>query len=316
MNKEDPKFTVYLEGANPFVQTNPLGSNRLLPGSDLRERRDYFLGYPEFATKINDQLQLLTRGDMLDVGSDKEYYLFLDLFFNSADKTLYSINLQDTRKSYPPHNLGMDHFDGDIALISNPKSVLKDMLFGSMLFWGSWSTQEATETNSMIENGMFHRFRRKSKVSAQKDKLLRACQERLSANGLLWIVSARYAFGGGGFGPSFTDQEIITYLDVARRGINLGVKNIYVWGQDRIKVARRIEETIAAGYFNPYLQVDRLQEEDLRRLAQRLHNPLTLASSLENSFLTSEDVSKALEIWEKLPEKDNLGLLDSVALEF
>lgn len=125
---------------------------------------------------------------------------------------------------------------GDIADLGEEKSQLKDRSFGLILFNGSWEAggNNWTVAGEVME-AKYHNVTNKDKTAAEfmdeeKDAILQACRKQLVRNGLIGIVSSRYAFHGAGYGYSQLSDEKLCFIDLYDRFQQLGAKKIYLFG--------------------------------------------------------------------------------------
>lgn len=317
------------EKNNPFVfpevaAKRILGiDNPTMPGAYKGGVKRYFEEVSsDFSKGLDKSLDLCRRGEILDVGIADEGRIILGALGNIGIQ-FSVLSIQRYPERYPPRTTERPiWYDGDIALAAEATSDLANKKFGTILFWGSWDTEGAwTVDNAMIGNTVKKRLEKQDpktpqtvitqKVSEEKDAILGACRKILSRNGLIGIVSARYSFLGGGFNYHSFDHEMISHLDVVRRGADLGANKIHIFGRTREEF--RVELLDESAKTPDYLGALKKQ---IDKLSARMNLPLSFPSTIDNSFLTPEDTAQANALWERSPSRTTIGFIDAVFIEF
>lgn len=108
-------------------------------------------------------------------------------------------------------------FCGDVALMGATDSELKDHRFGLTLFNGSWNSGGF---NLTIDKRL-------------KEKTLQACRDHLVEDGLIGIVSSRYAYLGAGYMFGQLPREKLDFIDLYRRLSLLGAQRFYILGMSQ-----------------------------------------------------------------------------------
>jgi hypothetical protein len=67
-------------------------------------------------------------------------------------------------------------------------------------------------------------------MEKEKEKILKSCKKQLKDNGLIGVVSSRYAFRGAGYDYTQLSDEKLNFVDVYDRFRRLGAKKIYLVG--------------------------------------------------------------------------------------
>lgn len=213
----------------------------VLPHSD-----EGFAENPERQTELAhfliQKLALKNRGALLDVGFGANIHI--SNTFTDEGIGAYAIDgQQSTGKSmwHAPRKVrtnekGVEILSGDIADVDSEESQLKGKKFGLILFNGSWSSggNNWTVAGEVME-AKYHDRPDKTEalvefMDREKDKILKSCKERLTSNGLVGVVSSRYAFHGAGYGYSQLPDEKFSFIDVYDRFQRLGAKRIYLLG--------------------------------------------------------------------------------------
>lgn len=324
-----PTITFITDFDNPFVDEHALSNcyqNPLLLGADEGQRKKYFrFGLPTFTNRLDEVLGLTERGALLDAGIGDEWPILKAL--RDRGVKVYGLELRDWPNAYAPkkpRDPTSVRYDGDIALVNDPGSALFSFRFGTILFWGSWDTAGSGDMNQMIGNTVYARAKRKDisyplyrirdEVSTERDAIVRACKAVLAPKGLIGMVSARYSFFGGGFGYTHFDHEMVSFLDALRRGFDHGALQATMLGQTRTAVREMLlAETQQMEKHKLYSRSD---IDRPRILAQRMEQQLTFPNTIPDSFLPSQDVHRANELWTNIPQHTDIGHIDAVFMEF
>lgn len=320
--------TFFSEKDNPFINHGVASrghNSPILPSADKVAVKMYFWEIaPKLIGELDKKLQLKKRGSLLDVGKADEMPIVTAL--EKKGIRVHGISMTNSSASHSPISKGgnSSDYEGDIALALDTASVIRDKKFGTVLFWGAWDTTGAGDHNEMIGNMIYKRARNadsaipldqiRDMVSQEKDNIFQVCSTLLQQDGLLGIVSARYSFWGGGFSVSDYDHEMISFIDVIRRGFETGAQNVYIFGRTRDEFKK---ELISMGEsIHDFLRKFHLPP--VEALQARMDMPIQFPHDLriEDSFLTPDDISNAKSIWNKIQAKGNIGYIDAVFLEY
>lgn len=292
-----------------------------------------FAGSPEKQSQIAQLLiskfQLKNRGPVLDVGFGSNIHI-ADTFAKSG---LHASAIDEQQHDYSQggkmwhapalvsrNQNGVQILSGDIADIEKTESQLRNAQFGLILFNGSWESggnnwtvagevMEAKYHNVQTDMSSLVEF-----MDVEKDHLLSSCKNRLSGNGLIGIVSSRYAFHGAGFNYQQLPEEKLTFIDVYERFQRLGAKRIFIFGVSQ----NGFDQIVAKSLQGPMnqspqlLQGTREQLRDVKNLPEKdLYsehggNPDFQASRIRTVKLSAQDV----------PELNAVARIDAMFAEF
>jgi len=120
---------------------------------------------------------------------------------------------------------GIEIFSGSIARISNERSHLRSRKFGLVLFNGSW--------HSTGNNYTIYKDIQGFGESVDKMTTLRGCADHLAENGLIGIISPRYAYHGEGYPYGDWPVEKEEFAKLFLKLQSLGAKRFFMIGLSR-----------------------------------------------------------------------------------
>lgn len=283
------------------------------------------------------KLGLKNRGPLLDVGFGANIHIANT--FISEGMEAYAIDAQqhdhtDKESIWHAPRLvrtngeGVNILSGDIADISSKESVLRSEQFGLVLFNGSWTAggNNWTVAGEVME-GKYHNKSSKTEslikfMDREKDKILRSCKEQLTVNGLIGVVSSRYAFHGAGYSYSQLPEEKLSFIDVFDRLQRLGAKRIYLFGITQRSFDEMLVRSSKA--YPPEDDKDKLPQETVESVREQLKTVFNL--SREDIYLRyrikSESkyqkarIDSIVEATKNTPELNNLARIDAIFAEF
>lgn len=199
----------------------------------------------ELASFLIKKLDLKKRGALLDVGFGANIHIS-NTFAEEGIKA-YAIDEQQhdhksgesmwhAPKKVRKNEKGVEILSGDIASIGDRESQLKDNSFGLVLFNGSWTAggNNWTVAGEVLEAKYRNRQNNTETLvefmDKEQDKILKSCKKQLSRDGLIGVVSSRYAFHGAGYGYGQLHDEKLSFADVHNRFQQLGAKKLYLFG--------------------------------------------------------------------------------------
>jgi hypothetical protein len=214
----------------------------------------------ELARYFIQRLELKGRGPLIDVGFGSNIYIS-KAFADSSIKA-YAIDQQQegrvagetiwqAPKEISANDKRVKIFSGDIAEIASPESELKGERFGLVLFNGSWASggnnftvggeaMEAKYYNKQDKTESLVEF-----IDKEKDGILGACKKRLARDGMIGIVSSRYAFHGSGFNYYELPEEKLNFIDLYDRLRRLGAKKFHIFGVSQAGFDQMLKRSIA-----------------------------------------------------------------------
>jgi hypothetical protein len=208
-----------------------------------------FAENPEQQSKLArfliEKLALKERGALLDVGFGANIHI--SNTFAGEGIVAYALDEQPhdhtSRESMwlAPRKVreneqGVEIMSGDIADIGSQGSQLADKTFGLVLFNGSWTAggNNWTVAGEVMDAKYYNRPDKSETLAEfmdkETDEILDSCKGKLSKNGLIGIVSSRYAFHGAGYEYSQLPDEKLSFVDVYDRLQRLGAKKFYIFG--------------------------------------------------------------------------------------
>ena len=221
---------------------------------------------------------------------------------------------------------GVEILNGDVADIDSKGSAVKEQQFGLILFNGSWisggnnwtvagEVLEAKYHNKQNQTEAMVRF-----MDKEKEIILQSCKKHLTSNGLIGMVSSRYAFHGAGHGFDQLPEEKLSFIDLFNRFQRLGAKKIFLVGvtQDGFNqiLTRSIEQ-----YPEKYAEFKLTQEEiDSTRTKLKSVSDLPI-EDVYSRYGDDPDYQKSLirdsiEATANIPELNALARVDAIFAEF
>lgn len=282
----------------------------------------------ELALFLVQKLALKNRGPSLDVGFGKNIYIS-ETFINAGIKASAIDEMQNDLESgesmiHAPRKKrinenGVEIFSGDIAELDEKDSALKGNKFGLILFNGSWASggNNFTVAGEVMES-KYHD--KKDKIESmvefmdhEKDKILKSCRDHLSTNGLIGIVSSRYAFHGAGYDYSQLPDEKLSFIDAYDRFQGLHAKKVYLFGVTQ----EGFDQMLVRSTKQNEPQPDRIKSvrEQLRRISN-LPQADVYSQFGDNPDYQKSRIRKAIESTRSIPEFNALARIDAVFAEF
>jgi len=307
---------------------NPFSSNKHLNfttgGGVLPYSNEGFAENPEkqeeLAQYLIEKLDLKKRGALLDVGYGSNYRIvntFAKEGIHAFAIDLHEKNGRDygcninwgTPKKYRTNGEGVEIFSGNIANISDDKSDLLNKEFGLILYNGSWTSGGNNWTVKEMACATYHNTPElKSKrwstheiakyVEQQMAISLQQCKNHLTPNGVIGIVSSRYAFHGAGYDFNRLYDEKLSVIDACKCFQDLGAKKIGVIGVTQEGFDRMVEQSI-----KQYNEMDGPK------------NP-----GIADFYLSQESIDSTIANLKKrvpeFPELDGLARIDAIFAKF
>ena len=289
----------------------------------------------ELSRFLIQKLALKERGALLDVGFGANIHT--SNTFTDEGIEAYAIDEQQhdhaTGESmwHAPRKVrtnekGVEVLSGDIADLNSEESQLKGKLFGAILFNGSWTAggNNWTVAGEVMEAKYHNRIDKTESLvefmDREKDEILKSCKERLTSNGLIGIVSSRYAFHGAGYGYTQLPDEKLSFIDVYDRFQRLGVKRIYLFGVSQEgfdqMIARSIEQ-----YPKEYREF-KLKRDQINSVREKLRNVSNLPrEDVYSQYGDNPDYQKSricgsIEATKDVSELNTIARIDAIFAEF
>ncbi len=198
----------------------------------------------EIANFIMQQFGIKEKGPFLDVGFGGNIHIAnafgiagipsfaIDLM---AGSLAGGESLHQPPKFVRKNEEGVAILQGDIAQIGEKHSALKKQKFGLIYFGGSWASggNNWTVGGEMAE-AKFRNLGMKGTstefVSNEQTKILNVCKKHLTGNGLIGVVSSRYAFHGAGWDFRSLPEEKLSFVELVFRLKEQGAKEICLVG--------------------------------------------------------------------------------------
>lgn len=217
----------------------------------------------ELGRNITHVLNIQPGSEALDVGWGTNKYIALGLKEQGVNTTLLDlfaggpVNSRDKKTPIPlePVDGILPSYDGDMALISDPESALKDIKFDAILFNGSWSSsgnnwtvEELTslewgaKQKTMVPNYNSPDYTRYQQLKYMK--ILQNARDHLKPGGVLYLGSSRYAHHGGGYAFNTLPAEKAHFLDVIAKAKKLGAKKITIIGVSSPKLKDILQKNL------------------------------------------------------------------------
>jgi hypothetical protein len=171
---------------------------------------------------------------------------------------------------------------GDIAKAEDADSFIRDKKFGTILFSGSW---QATEQHLTVCG--------RKAVSDQS--ILRTSRHLLKDNGMLGVVSSRYAYFGSEYAFDHYVDEKLSFIDVYADMVQLGAKSIYVFGMSHNGLDFMIERELVLSELFPDRTEERLDSYHLSEMTIR---------KIQNQLLTPDSINLQERLDLLPPESD------------
>lgn len=289
----------------------------------------------ELAFFLIEKLDLKSRGASLDVGFGSNIHIsntFADEGIKSyALDELVSNQTTNESMWHAPKQVRLNErnveiLSGDIVDIGKNESEIKDKQFGLILFNGSWSSggNNWTVAGEVMEGKYYNKPDRISTLvefmDQEKDAILESCKKRLTSNGLIGVVSSRYAFHGAGYDFSQLPEEKLSFIDVYDRFQRLGAKKIHLFGisQDGFdQILTRSMEQSSEGH-NTY-EVDQNQVALIREQLRLISN--IPENDVYSRFGNNQDYQKSrlhdvIEATKNIPELNAIARIDAIFAEF
>ncbi len=265
------------------------------------------------------------RGDFLDVGCGSNIHI-ADRFAESGilsfaidahhlDSSTGESLWSEPRLKNVSAN-GAEIYSGDIAAIEGQNSQLSGRKYGAVLFNGSW----ASGGNNFTVAGEIMEFKHYDKggdrnellpfMDEEKNKILKACKEHLTPNGVMGIISSRYAFHGAGYSFDQYPDEKLSFVDLYSRFMDLGAKKIYIVGlsQEGLdKLLPREEE------FDEKTKIIRNQLKSCKNLPIV---DLYINIGSDHDGFEKELIKKTLGKVGEIPALDKIARIDAIFAEF
>lgn len=246
---------------------------------------------------------------------------------------------------------GIHIYSGDISLLGARNSHLNHMQFGLVLFNGSWASDGNNFTFSH-EISMRHyqaEFRkwqeqkredefwgRRSKheytlfetppiaqlMAEKRTMTLQTAKDHLANQGLICVVSPRYAFWGAGY--SFEDLPIekLVFLDLINRFMSLGSNKIWVVGMSH----KGFDPVVNRSYLQSFTRGENLSivnPADIARVSRLLRSVKNLCTddsingeSLDKAGLDQQAIKQLAEMAKQIPALSRVSRIDAVFAQF
>ena len=281
----------------------------------------------QLAKYIINKFNLSNKGPLLDVGFGSNIHIS-DTFKEEGIEA-YAIDQQagDTNENRSmwgspklerKNDLGVEILSGDIAEINGNDSYLKDKSFGLVLFNGSWSSggHNWVVAGAVLEGKYYDRKEVVGTLNQfldnERDNILKSCKDRLNPNGLIGIISSRYAFHGAGYGFTSLPDEKVEFLDVINRFIKLKAKKIHIIGISQSGFDQVLSKSISElpEKYSEY----KTSNEGIESVRKQLK---TITDLPENSiYLESSYVISLKEGMSKIEELQKIARIDAIFAEF
>jgi len=221
---------------------------------------------------------------------------------------------------------GVEILSGDIADLGARESQLKDNSFGLILFNGSWTAggNNWTVAGEVLE-AKYHNRPDKTEslvefMDKEKDEILELCKRQLSRNGLIGVVSSRYAFHGAGYRYSQLPDEKLSFVDLYDRFQRLGAKRLYIFGVSQEgfdqMLARSIEQ------YPKEQEEFKLKQEEIDSVRQALRDVSSLpGEDVYSRYGDNPDYQKSRirgvkEATKSTSELNAIARIDAIFAEF
>lgn len=289
----------------------------------------------ELARFFIEKMGLKKRGALLDVGFGANIHISSTFASNKIEAHAIDEQQHDhtTGESmwHAPRLVrtneeGVNILSGDIADLDGRESGLRDKQFGLILFNGFWTSggNNWTVAGEVME-AKYHNRPDKTEslvefMDREKDTILQSCKKHLTNNGLVGVVSSRYAFHGAGYGYGQLPDEKLSFIDVYDRFQRLGAKRIYLLGLTQEgfdqMLARSIEQ-FPKEHDQYKLQRDEIESvrEQLRSVANLPQNDVYSRYG-DNPEYQKSRIRGVINATKDIPELNKLARIDAIFAEF
>ena len=313
---------------SPALFTTTYSQEGFSHSPEMQKKLAYFL--------INE-LNLKDLGSLFDVGYGNNLYIAET--FNTEQIPSYAIDLADKVSDmndslfHPPKFIsienGVNLYNGDIAYIDMQDSVLKDNLFGTILFNGSWRSggNNWTVGGEMIE-GKYHSTvsdKQKSKqtktqfIEDEKENILHRCKNHLDEDGTIGVISSRYAYHGAGWSYTDLPEEKLSFIELYNQFHELGAKKICLVGVSQGGFDEIIENS-KNEYMNSEYKM--LSEDDIYAVRQQLQDVDSLPKEdsyskyAEGGEYRKKKIVNFLDATKDVSELNSLARIDAIFAYF
>lgn len=281
----------------------------------------------ELASFLIKKLDLKKRGTLLDVGFGANIHI--SNTFADEGIEAYAIDQQQhDHKSgesmwHAPRKLrkndkGVEILSGDIADIGEKESQLKEKSFGLILFNGSWTSggnnwtaagevMEAKYHNRPDETETLSEFMEK-----EKDKILQLCKNQLSRDGLIGVISSRYAFHGAGYGYDQLPEEKLIFFDLYDRFQQLGAKSMYLFGVSQEGFDQMLARSIKE--YPKEHDKYKLKQEKIDTVREELRTIANLPD--QAAYFEKSHIQSVKEKTKNIPKLNAIARIDAIFAEF
>ncbi len=288
----------------------------------------------ELARFLIKKFNLQNRGPLLDVGFGANIHV-ANAFANEKMEAHAIDEQQHDHATGEPmwhapravrvNEEGVNILSGDIADLDSEDSAIGNKKFGLILFNGSWAAggNNWTVAGETME-GKYHNRPDKTEslvefMDHEKEIILQSCKKHLTNNGLIGVVSSRYAFHGAGYDYSQLPDEKLSFVDVYDRFSRLGAKKIYLLGITQEGFDEMLKRSVEQRQTERNQLLSReLSQEKIASVREQLRDVSglpredTYSEYGDNPKYQKDRINGVIEATKNIPQLNRLARIDAI----